>query len=451
MNITKENIDDLNAVLNLQLVQEDYQERVEAVLKDYKKKAKIDGFRPGKVPFGLINKMYGKPVKIEEINKLVSESIAKYLIDEKLNILGEPMPHEGERKEIDWDNDTEFEFKFDLGIAPELDFKLTARDKVTKYNIQPDDQLIDKFVDSYCQRFGSFSQEKEVAEKDVVKADIAQLDDQGNILDGGISVEEASVAVDVIKDKKIKEQFIGAKQGDTLSFDLRKAYPSDAEIAGMLKIDKEMAAGLTSDFQVTIKEIQRFAAAEVNQELFDKVYGEGIVNSVEEFRNKIKEEAEVGLKNDSEYKFRLDAKAALIKKFKKELPRDFLKRWLFAINEGKFSQEQIEEEFSSFEDDLKWQLIKDKLKGDNNIEVSEEDIKSAAKEMALMQFRQYGMNEVPEEHLESFAARILENKEEARKVHERKLEDKVLEHIKTVVKIDEKDITAEKFNKLLEN
>ena len=450
MNITRENADELNAVLKLELTKEDYEERVNTVLKDYKKKANIPGFRPGKVPMGMIQKMYGKPVLAEEINKLVSESLSKYLVDEKLNILGEPLPHEGDIKPVDFDNDSEFEFKFDVAIAPEFELKLSAKDKVPFYSIKIDDELIDKYADNYTQRFGEFSHVDVIEEKDVLTTKIVQVDDKGEVLDGGLFVDEARLATDVIKDEKIKKQVLAAKKGDELIFDLKKAYPNDTEIAALLKIKAEEAANVSGDFKITVNEIQRFNKAELNQELFDKVYGEGTVKSIEEFRAKLAEEAKNNLKNDIEFRFKLDVKESLAKKFKKDLPEAFLKRWLIAVNEGKFTAEDIDKDFDKFTEDLKWQLIKDKVAKENNIEIKPEDIKAAAIENARMQFAYYGMASVPDEHLEQFAQRTLDNQEEVRKLHEGKMEDLVVAKIKESIKVDEKEISMEKFNKLFE-
>jgi len=450
MNITRENIDELNVVLKLELVKADYEERVTKVLKDYRKKAQVPGFRPGNVPIGLINKMYRKPILVEEINKLVSESLSNYLVSEKLNILGEPLPHSGEEKKIDWDNDSDFEFKFDLGLAPEFEVKLSSKDKFPYYTIKVDDELIDKYVDSYTQRFGEYVHAEEIQEKDMLTVSIAQLNENGELPENGIKNDEARISVEIIKDKKIKDAVLKAKNGDILTIDLRKAYPNDTEIASILKVKTEEAKEISGNFQITINQIQRFDKAEINQELFDKVYGEGVVKSVEEFRTKISEEASMGLKRDSDYKFRIDARDELVKKFKKDLPAEFLKRWLFTINEGKFAMEEIEKDFDKFMQDLKWQLIKDKIAKENSIKVTEEDIKAAARENARIQFSYYGMNNVPDEHLDTFAARTLENKDQTRKLAEGKLEDAIIDFVKQNVKVDEKEVTSEKFNKLFE-
>ncbi len=450
MNITRENTDDLNVVLKLALGKEDYEERVTNVLNTHKKKAVIPGFRPGKVPFGLISKMYRKPVLLEEINKLVSESISKFIEDEKLNILGEPLPHEGEATKIDWDTDSDFEFKFDLALAPDFELKLSSKDKIPYYKIEVDNEMIDKYIDSYTQRFGEFIHVDTIEEKDMLSVSLVQLNESGEVKDGGICSDESRISVDLIKDESIKSAILKSKIEDTLVVDLKKAYPNDTEIASILKIKSAEAANVSGDFKLAIKDIQRFSKAEVNQELFNKVYGEGNVSSVDDFRSKISEEASLGLTRDSEYKFKIDVKDSMIKKFKSNLPEEFLKRWLFEINQGKFTQEEINKDFDKFIEDLKWQLIKDKIAKDNEIKITEEDIMASAKENARLQFSYYGMSNVPDEHLTTFAQRTLSDDKQARKVAEGCMENKIIEFIKSAVKIEEKEISSEKFNKMFE-
>ena len=450
MNISKENIDNLNAVLSITLEKEDYESRVTNVLNDYRKKLSLDGFRPGKVPFGLVKKMYHKPVLIEEIQKIISESLSKYLLEQKLNILGEPLPHKEDSDQIDWDNDVTFNFKFDLGLAPEIEVKVTAKDKYPLYSIKIDKALIDKYVENYRERLGDFESVDSPVEKDVLKAEVQQLDSNNEVLPGGVLVEEANLSIDLIKDDKIKKSVLASKKGDSLTIDLKKAYPSDAEIAGILKIESKNVPNILGNFKVTIKDITRFKKAEINKELFEKVYGPDIVKSEEEFRNKIADDAKEHLKQDSEYRFRIDVKEILLDKIKISLPKEFLKRWLIAINEGKFTEEQVEKEFDSFEKDLKWQLIKDKIVEENKLEVTNDDINRVAKEVAQMQFSQYGMHNVPDEHLEQFAKRMLEKDEDRNNVRSRAVENKVIEFVKSTVKIDEREISSDKFDKLFE-
>ncbi|MCG8699912.1 MAG: trigger factor, partial [Bacteroidales bacterium] len=364
--------------------------------------------------------------------------------------LGEPLPHKDEMPSFDWDNDTEFEFAFDLGIAPEVDTKLSAKDKIPFYTIKVDDKLIDKYVENYTQQLGKMEPQDKSAEKSMLKAIIKQLDADGNVMEDGISVDEGVLSVEVVKDDKIKKKFIGKKVGDKLNVDLKKAYPNDTEIAGLLKIDKEKVGEITGEFEIDIIEINGFVPAEVNQELFDKIFGEGTVKSEEEFREKVAEEAKKGLLNDSEFRFKIDTKETLVKKFKKELPVEFLKRWIFTINEGKFTKEQIDTDFDKFAVDLKWQLIKDKFGKEQNIEVSQEELQQGAIENARRMFMQYGMGNVPDENLLQFADNILQKDDERRKIFDGIYENKIVEHIKTVAKIDEKEISVDKFNKLFE-
>jgi trigger factor len=450
MNITRVSANALNAVLSIKLEKNDYETRVNNVLADYKKKARIDGFRPGKVPMGLINKMYRKPVLVEELNKLVSESLSKYMFDEKLNILGEPLPHIDSSKTIDWDVDNEFEFKFDLGLAPEIDVKISPKDKYPFYLIKVDDTMISKYIESFTQRFGELISIDTIGEKDLLKVDLQQLDADNNPLENGILAKDITLSVEMVKEESIKSDLMALKKDQTLIIDIKKAYPSDTEIAGMLKIEKEKVAQLQGNFLLQLNDISHFKAAQVNQELFDKIYGPGVVNSEKEFHNKIIEDASQVLKQDSEYRFRIDAKETLIKKTRFDLPVEFLKRWLLEINEGKYTVEQIEKDFEHFEEDLRWQLIKDKISEENQLEVSDDDLKGAAIETARMQFRQYGMNNVPDEHLEEFARRMLERKDDKNNLKAKVVEDKVVSFIKNTVKLDEKEISSEKFNKLFE-
>jgi trigger factor len=450
MNIIKENINELNAVLTIKVEKNDYEERVNKLLKDYQKKARVDGFRPGKVPYGLINKMYHKQVLIEEVNKILSESISKYLVEEKLKVLGEPLPHEDDKKSLDWDNDTEFEFKLDLGLAPEIDVQLTAKDKIPFYNIKVDDELLNKYIENYASRFGEYVKVETAEEKDLIKAELKQLDPDGNLTKDGITVEETSFLINMIKEDDIKKKFIGVKPDDTIDANIKKAFPNDTEISSLLKIKKEKVAELDGNFRVNVKEINRFNKAEINQAFFDKVFGESVVKSETEFREKMTEEAAKVLKQDSDYRFTIDSKEALLKKFKGNLPGDFLKRWLFLINEGKFTKEQIENDYDHFEEDLKWQLIKDNLASKNQLQVTEEDLKNSAIEYTRVQFSQYGMSNLPDEHLADFAKRILEREEDKNKITSKAMENKIFDLVKNTVKIEETEITTEKFNKLFE-
>jgi trigger factor len=451
MNITKELKDDLNAVVKIQVTKDDYETKVQQVLGDYRKKARIDGFRPGKVPAGLIQKMYGKTVLAEEINKLLSENIMKYIRDEQIHILGDPLPSEKEQKEIDWDNQTEFEFAFDLGLSPEFELKISKKDKLTSYNVLPNDKIIDTYIDNYARRYGAFKTCESIEEgKEMLKGSFVEMTSEGTVKDNGINVSESTIYMEFMKDEEIKKQFMTLKHGDTITFNLRKAYPNDVEIATILHRKKEEIASIESDFQFTIAAISKFEKAEINQALFDKIYGEGTVKSEEEFRSKIEEESKANLTRESEYKFRLDTKEELLKKINFDLPIDFLKRWIAISNEGKFTVEQLEQEFPKFERDLKWQLIQNKIVKDNDLKISDEEILEFAKAQTRMQFEQYGMFNVPEEQINNYAQESLKRDEDRRRMFERKFEDKVIEFVREMATLQSKDITTEEFDKLFE-
>lgn len=448
MNIVKENVEGLNAVLKVTVEQADYQDRVAKALSDYRKKAKIDGFRPGMVPAGIINKLYRKPVMAEEINKMVSEAISKYIYDEKIKLLGEPMPSEAHQKDVDWDNDTNFEFAFDLGLAPEIEVKLSGRDKFPYYEIKIDQELRDSYTTSYRRRYGKMLPGDIAGEEDVMRGKVEQLGTDGNPMENGIMVDDAFVSLKMITDAEQKSKFVGSKAGDIIDFDIRKTFTNDTDLAAMLKIKKEEVELLTPDFRFIPTEVRSFQESEINQEFFDKVYGEGVVNSVEEFNQRVDSDIRANLSRESDFKFALDVKEKLMEKTKMELPDTFLKRWLFAINEGKFTMEQIDKDYEHFANDLKWQMIRDHVAVTNEVKISEEDVLEKAKEFALDQFKNYGFLNVPDSEIENFAHRILSNKEEDRRIREKLVEDKVLEVVKGIAKLDVKEISTKEFDQL---
>ncbi len=451
MNITRENKDDLNAVLRIKIGKEDYEERVHNVLGDYRRKARIDGFRPGKVPFGLISKMYRRPVLVEEINKILSESITKYLIDEKVNILGEPLPNEREQIQIDWDNQSEFNFAFDIGLAPELDISVSAKDKIPFYTIKIDDQIRTKYIENYQSRLGSLKNIEITEEKSIIKADIMQADSDGNIVENGIKAGDVSISLELIKDENIKTSLLGRVINDTLTIDLKKAFPNSVDLAALLKVSKETVDLMKGEFRLIIKSISKFEKAEVNQEFFDRIYGKDNIKSEDEFEKKLDEDIKANLNRDSEYKFRLDIRNACLNKFKKDLPEEFLKRWLLAINKDKYTEEQINKDFDHFTEDLKWQLIKNEVIKENNIKVLEEEILQYVKQYARAQFIQYyGITNVSEEDLNKYANELLKKDSEKKQFIERKYEDKVIEFVRNTAKIENKLVSLEKFNKILE-
>lgn len=449
MNITSDNVDNLNAVLKVHVEKADYDGNVEKVLRDYRKKANIKGFRPGMVPIGLIKKMYGKAVQLEEINKVVSDNIQKYLTDEKIEILGDPLPRSDDHEKIDFDTQDSFTFSFDLGLAPVFELKLSNKNKVPYYVIEADEKMKNDYLGNYTRRYGKFEKVDLTDEKDVLKGKIEELDNDGNPVDEGLTVEDTTLSVEIIQDNKIKKQFIGKSEGEFIDFNLRKAFPDDNEIASLLKKQKDEISDINGDFRFIVNEITRFKPADIDQGLFDRIYGEGVVNSEEEFRKKIEDEITANLKNESDYKLSLDLKKLASDKTDFDLPDDFLKRWLLKVND-KTTEEQVEKEFDTFKQDLKWQLIRNKVARMNEVKITEEELLKEAENITRYQFRQYGLFYATEEQVANYAKETLKREEEAKRIADKILEEKVIDLLKGMVKIDDKTISIEEFNKLFE-
>ena len=451
MNITRENIDELNAVLTLVVEKSDYETTVNDVLKNYRKKANMPGFRPGMVPTGLIKKMYGKSALAEEVNKIISKSLTDYIHAEELNVLGEPLPNEEKQPAIDWDNQTDFSFVFDIGMAPKIEVKLDKGTKMPYYSIVADEELVNKQVDAYAGRLGENKIVDNIEAKDTVRGTFVQLDEAGNELVGGITAEKVVIAIDVMKDEEIKASFMGKTDGDVVVFDPVKAYDNKHEVGHMLNISHEEAENLSGNFRFTIEEVLRFEKAPLTQDLFTKIFGEESgITTEEEFRARVKSEIEENFIYSSDYKFSIDSRDALVNKIPFDLPRTFLRRWIKTTNK-KMTDEQIDSDFDNFMLDLKWQLIKDKIVKDNELKITEEDVRSLAKEMAAIQFRQYGLSNVADEHLENYANHMLKSEEERRKLVAKKQEDVIIATIKDKVTLDMKGISHDEFNKMLEN
>lgn len=449
MNITRENIDELNAVLKIDVVKADYEEKVENVLRDYRKKASIKGFRPGMVPIGLVKKIYGRAVRIDEINRVVTESIRKYLTDEKIDILGDPLPVEAEQDKIDFDTQDDFSFSFELGLVPSFELGVSKKTKVTEYEIEIDEKLRNDFINNYTRRFGELRQAETIEEKDVVKGSVTALGENGEPVAGGPAAEDASLSVDIIQDDNTKKMFIGLGLNESVDFDMKKAFPNDNEVAGLLRIKKEEAEKIDGMFRFTVSSISRFHPAEIGQDLFNRIYGEGAVNSEEEFRNRIDEEIALNLKRESDYKLMLDLKATASDKTDFSLPEEFLRKWLLKVNENT-SAEQVEKEFDSFRKDLKWTLIRNRIARDNNITVSEEELLEEARKVTQYQFRQYGLYYATDEQITNYAKETLKREDDAKRIADKIIEEKAIAVLKDTVKLERKSVTTEEFNKLFE-
>ena len=450
MNISRTNIDELNAVIRLSIEKCDYEAKVSETLKDYRKKANMPGFRKGMVPAGLIKKMYGKAVLAEEINKMLSGELSRYIASENLQILGEPLPNETEQKPIDFDHDETFEFVFDLGISPVIDIDFKKLGKLPYYEIIIDDEMINNQVEAFQNRFGSYVDAEVSAEKDNLIGSLKQLDENGAILEGGIQVEEAQISIQMVKAEKAKSALLGKKAGDIFKFNPKKAFENDHYLKQVLKIDEAQIEALTSEFEVTVTKVNTFVPAELNEEMFTKSLG-GVtdVTTIDQFKEKIAEDLKANLGYSTEYRFLVDTKEALTTYVGMKLPEEFLKRWLVYSNE-KITKEQVDEEFDHFVKDLEWTLIRSRLAKDNHIQVGEADVIDLAKEAALMQFRQYGMFNVPDEYLDNYAKSLLKNEEERHRLVEKKSESMVLEFIKSNAELEVKKVTQKAFDDLFE-
>ncbi len=449
MNITKNTIDELNAELVLNIVKDDYQDRLNNRLKELRQKITMPGFRPGKVPQGLIKKMYGKQVLLEEISSIINDSLDKYIKDEKIKIIGRPIPSE-KKTDIDWDKDENFEFLYDIGIIPEFDINLSKRNKINYFKIKPDEKMIDQRINFFTGEYGKHVDIDKVEEETMIRADFVELDQEGKPLENGIKKESGVFLHDKLKDEELKKQLINKKKEDTIVFNLKKSFPDIIDASTMLGIDKKQLENNNSDFSMKIIGISKFEPAEVNQELFDNVYGKDKVKSLDEFKEKIIEDLSKELINESNYKFHIDAKEELLKKIKFELPEDFLKRFiLFTTKDEKLTEEKLNKDFELYLEQFKWEIIKAKIIEDNKLNISDEEILNYAKILTRSQFMQYGMNYVPDEYIDQYANKMLENEDEKYRIVEKIYEDKVIAHVKETVKLNEKEISLEKYKELM--
>ncbi len=448
MDIVRNDVDALNATITVKITPEDYQDAVVKTLKEQQKKAEIKGFRKGKVPMGMMKKLYGKAVLVDEVNRVVTNSLYKYIVDNNIEILGEPLPNEEEQAKIDWKEGEDFTFTYDLGLSPEIKMSITKKNKVTRYPIIISDEMIANGVDMHARRFGENKEVEEVKATDLLRGDFVELA-KVNPKKDGIKKDNVAIALEYMKDEETKKLFEGTKKGETIDFDLKKAYPNEADLSSLLDVSKEEIEAANEKFRFTMKEISRFEPHVVNQELFNKVYGEGTVKTEEEFKAKIKEEIANQISGDVDYKLGLDIKKMLQDKAEFDLPEAFLKRWLVLANKD-FTKEGVEENFVNYAEEIKWQLVKAKFAKENDLKATPEDVKALARTYALTQFRQYGIMDVPEEHLDNYASQLLQNREQMQKLHERVEEEKVLDFVKNKITIEDKEVTVEDFNKMFE-
>ena len=442
MKITQEKKDDLNALLKINLSSKDYQQKVNDVIKNYCKTANVPGFRKGKVPAGQIKKMYGKSILVEEVNKLLQDSIYKYITENKIEVLGNPLPLENN---IDWENSVDFEFKFEMGLAPDFKVDLDKKVKFNFYKIKADKKMIDHYCNDVAKRYGSMIHPDISEENDLILGDFVQLDNKKNILEGGIS-HTASVALDVIMDKKSKKSLIGVSKDSEVIIRINKNFSKD--VSHMLNINKEQADLLDSNFKFTVKNISRMNPSDLNQDLFDKVFGKGSVNNKKEFRSKIQDEIEKSFIVESDRKLKNDVVLHLINKLNLKLPDEFLKKWLLQTNDKNLTLEQIEAEYTQYSKSLRWQLIENKIIKENNLEVTNEDVLNHTKDLIKQNFAQYGQKAPEENKLTEIAGKVLENEDERKKVYNQLYDFKTLSLYKRKFKLNDKSVTYDEFVKL---
>jgi len=438
MNITRENIDELNAVVKVDIAKEDYAGKVEKILKDYRKNANIPGFRKGHVPMGMVKKQYGQAVLVDEVNKLLQESLNKYLTEEKLDVLGNPLPKEQEN--FDWDKD-EYSFEFELGIAPEFDVDLDLKKPVTKYNIVADEKMVNDQIESIQKQYGKLKTKEEVAEGDTV-AGTFKNEEEGIENDTTIELEN-------IKGKRNLNKFVGAKVGDVITLKTKSLFEDDHALVNHLSIEHDKSQDLDIEVTFTISEINERELAELDQELFDKLFGEGKVKSVTELKEKIKEDAAKQFEQQSDQQLMNDITEALIEATDFKLPKDFLQKWIQTVGEKPLTEEEAKEEYEKSEKGLRYQLIEGKVVNNNNLNVDFNDLKAFASEKIKQQMAQFGQMDPSQKELDDIAARILSNQDEVKRLSEQLMNEKLLEFYKENMKFDEKEVTYEEFVKAI--
>lgn len=450
MKISFENPDKVNGLLTLTVEEADYKENVEKTLKNYRKKANVPGFRPGMVPMGMIKRQFGTTAKVDEINKLLGEQIYKYVKDNNIQMLGEPLSSD-KQEPVDMEKEAPYTFMFDIAVAPEFKAELTGDDTIDYYTITVDDKIIDQQIDVFASRAGHYDKVEDYQANDMLKGDIRELDENGNTKEGGITVEGAVLMPEYIKVEDQKKLFDGAKLGDIITFNPKKAYPeSDIEVSSLLKMKKEEVADLTADFSYQITEISRYVKAEVNQELFDQVYGKDVIKDEKDFREKIAEGLKAQFAVDSDFKFIQDVRKYLVDKVGAlTYPDALLKRIMLNNNKDK-GEEFVEKNYEQSIKELTWHLIKEQLVKANGIKIEDADIEETAKEAAKAQFAQYGMNNIPEEYIENYAKDMLKKREYIDSFVDRSIDRKLTEILKNVVKLENKTATLEDFNKMMQ-
>jgi trigger factor len=447
MNVTQDKIDTLNSLITVKINPVDYKERVEKVIKTQAKKAKLPGFRPGMVPPSHIKKMYGKNILVDEINAILNDTLNNFISENKLEVLGQPLPKTDDSKDFNWDFTDEFEFIYELGLAPEFDLDLSSKDKITYYKVKVDEETLASRITNLRKSYGKMSNPDVSSDDDVVYADLKQLSSDGSVFEEGIS-NTASVRLDQVIDTKIKKSLIGLKKDDVIEFDIQKAFESNVTIiAKLLNIPEDDAQDLKSTFQLTVKNINRLEEGDLNQEFFDKLFGADIVKSEEEFREKVREELETMMIQNSDQKLQADMLKFGLDKVSMDLPDDFLKRWLKATNE-KLSEEELVRGYDDFARNLRWTLIENRIIKVNKLEIKYEQVFETAKKRLDAQFRMYSPQPLSEEQLGQYTTQFLQDKENANRIFEEVKAQQVFDYLKSIVTLDNKEIEYNKFLEL---
>lgn len=437
MEIKDNRTDDLNIELTLSIAKADYADRKKKRLNEYRRKAEIKGFRKGMVPMSLVERIYGQSALVDSVNDVISEALRKYIDDNKLHVMGEPLPAENQ-PQVEWVDGNDFTFLFDLAVTPEIKLELSKSDEIPYYTIEVSDAAVKEMKDNLLKQYGSLEDGEAAKEDDFIIVDFEQ---------GETKVEGTYVAIRNVSDE-VKPSFVGLKPGDSIDIDVNKAFTNETDRASMLKVKKEELAGLQPVFKMTVKTVKTFKPAELNQDTYDRIFGEGNVKSEEEFDKKIEERLQAEYAQESDYRFGRDARKYLVEKAAISLPEKFLKRWITVTNEGKFSQEEIDKEFPGFLDDFRWQMVRGYLADKYGVKVEEADMLSAAKAFAAYQFSMYGMANVPDAQLESYAKSVLANDKERGRIYEQVEEQKVLSSVRSEVTLKDTKVTVEQFREL---
>lgn len=454
MKVTKENTDEKTAILRIDISEQDYAQKLDEQLKTYRRKANVPGFRPGQVPMGMIKKIYEAPIRAEIIEKTISDVMYEYLENEKVDILGYPLSND-EKTKIDWDTQKDYTFYFDIALQPQFEINLDNIEE-TYYNIEPSEEMLVKFIEDLQRRFGQFSSPEKIEEIDLVYGEVIELDNEGNVKEDGIKTS-TSLAVNMIAQKTIQDQFIGKEKDSEIVFNIAKAFPNEIDLASMLRIDKEKAKDFSSDVKFVVSSINRVVAHELNEELFEKAYKNQDIKTIEDFRQRAKKDLSETYTRESDRFFTNAATQKIVKETVFELPDEFMKRWLVSNSQGKLSAEQVEKDYTMYEESLKWQLIETKLSEKFSLSISKEEVKTYFKEALLGNYFPQAEDETEEqaqeriEAMENVAENMMKNQEQTKQVYDYLFDQKLSKALRENLKVNEKSVTVEEFTKMVQD